>query len=457
MIKSKLGVLLGLIICVSAIQIGNSYGHGLGFDVINTASINGKKITITTQITPIIFSQVGEKKVIVSAVDSITNQNIKNITYHISLFHEGNLIFSDYFFAENGITDIHVNPTTDSQIQLRGEKNKETGAWHKTESTPIELIGPVLSSGGLYHFEIEVRSIDDPKNVVESPQVYVADVTVVTNQSYDENDKNGNNVRFGIISYYDKVSSFDYDPNSNTAYFEMPFDWSEKNISHVPVVHEEVHFPKGFGDFFVPSYVGKINGIELFKSSITVDDYSSEKERIVHFVISQDNLTYLKQAQKAAGVENPQNMQFTLEVSNQVVFPVIAITKNEQIQVDLSWDPLIIEPNKNTKFIFTFRDTKTGEPLRNTTYEMIILQDGNEIYKKSGNARIGGDFVDYTFLEKQTGHTSIKFEKLRGTDMRTEFGITVIPEFGPLVFAILPAAIIVVLVIGNKRFRTSVF
>jgi hypothetical protein len=172
----------------------------------------------------------------------------------------------------------------------------------------------------------------------------------------------------------------------------------------------------------------------------------------VHIVLSQDNLTYLKQAQKAAGVENPQNMQFTLEVSNQVVFPVIAMTKNEEIQVDLSWDPITIEPNKNTKFIFTFRDAKTGEPLRNTTYDLIITQNGKELYKKSGNARVGGDFADYTFLEGQTGPTSIKFEKLRGTDMRTEFGITVVPEFGPLVLATLPVAIGAALII-SKRFR----
>ncbi len=452
MIKNKLGILLGLIICVSAIQIGNSYGHGLGFDIINTASINGKKLTITAQITPTVFSQDVEKRIFVSAIDSLTNQNVENVTYRISLFHEGVLIFSDNFFAEDGIVDMHVTPTADSQIQLRGEKSTETGAWHKTESKPIEIIGPVLNSGGLYHFEIEIRTIDDPKNIVENSQTYVADVTVVTDHSYEENDKNGNDVEFGIRSYYDKASSFDYDPDTNAVYFEMPFDWNEKNISHVPVVHEEVHFPKEFVDFFVPSYVGKVNGIELFKSSVTVDDYSSEEERIVHFVISQDTLTYLKQAQKAIGVENPQNMQFTLEVSNQVVFPAIAMTKNEEIQVDLSWDPLIIEPNKNTRFIFTFRDAKTGEPLRNTTYELIILQNGKELYKKSGNARIGGDFVDYTFLEKQTGSTSIKFEKLRGTDMRTEFGITVVPEFGPLVFAILPAAIVAALII-DKRFR----
>jgi hypothetical protein len=170
-------------------------------------------------------------------------------------------------------------------------------------------------------------------------------------------------------------------------------------------------------------------------------------------VLSQDNLNFLKQAQKTAGNENPQNMQFTLEISNKVVFPVIVMTKNEEIQVDLSWDPLIIEPNKDTKFIFTFRNAKTGEPLRDTIYDFVILQDGKEVYKKSANARIGGDFADYTFLEEQTGHTIIRFENLRGADLSTEFGITVVPEFGPIVFIILSVSVGAALIIGNKKFR----
>ena len=36
----------------------------------------------------------------------------------------------------------------------------------------------------------------------------------------------------------------------------MPFDWREKQMSHIPVVHEEVHFPKDFVEFLSPSYAG---------------------------------------------------------------------------------------------------------------------------------------------------------------------------------------------------------
>lgn len=451
MIRNKsLSILTVGILAILIVPISNAYGHGLGLDTIKSIDVNGEKITITTEIIPIDFTENKEKKIIVSAIDSQTNQNTNNTTFLIGLYHEGKMIFRNYFFAANGIVDIKVKPTINGNTTITGQKDNLLGAWYETSSKPIELVGPVFSSGGLYHFEIEIRTIDKPINIVENLGRYVADITIPTKQKFDGKDKDENEVTFGVKSYYDKISNFDYDSNANIASFEMPFDWSEQNISHVPLVHEELHFPKKFGDFFVPSYVGKVNGIDLFKSATIIDDYSNENERIVHFVLSQDDLKFLKQAQKKTGVDKPENMKFTLETSNKVVFPMIAMTKNEEIQVDLSWDPIVIEPGKDAKFIFTFRNAKTGDLIRNTSYDFIIIQNEKQIYKKSDNAQIGGDYVDYTFSEEQSGHTRIRFENLRGTDMSTEFGLMIIPEFGSIVFVIFIIAMSSVLIIRKN-------
>ena len=37
-----------------------------------------------------------------------------------------------------------------------------------TSVTPIQLIGPIFSSNGVYTFDIELRTIDDPNNWVYS-------------------------------------------------------------------------------------------------------------------------------------------------------------------------------------------------------------------------------------------------------------------------------------------------
>lgn len=455
MIRIKaLSIMTVCILSVLIVPIANVYGHGLGLDTIKSVDVNGKKITITTEIIPLDFTENKEKKIIIRAVDSQTNQNTNNTTFLIGLYHEDKMIFRNYFFAANGIINIKVNPTVNGNTTITGEKDNLLGAWYETDSKPIELTGPVFSSGGLYHFEIEIRTIDKPTNIVENLGIYVADITIPTKQKFDEKDDDVGDIMFSVKSYYDKISNFDYDSNVNIASFEMPFDWSEQNISHVSVVHEEVHFPKKFGDFFVPSYTGKVNGIDLFKSSITIDDYSDENERIIHFILSQDNLKFLKQAQQKIGVDKPENMKFTLEASYNVVFPMVAMTKNEEIQVDLSWDPTIIEPGKDTKFIFTFRNAKTGETLRNTLYDFIIVQNEKQIYKKSGNAQVGGDYADYKFSEGQSGHTQIRFENMRGTDMSTEFGLMVVPEFGSIVFMIFTIAMSSILII---RKNSSVF
>lgn len=411
-----------------------SYAHGLGLGQETTKlNVGDKKISITTQIAPTEFSKSAQKQITMTATDSITNQNM-NVILLVALYHEGSQVFREYFATTDGTIKINVNPTTDSQTKISGQKEKTFGAWFGTAEKPLAMSGPILNTGGLYRFDVEVKSLD---STPVQNQAFSTYIVVTTDHQFDRQDRGGKSIQFEIKSYYDQISGFDYAPQTNSITFDMPFEWSEQNISHTDVVHEEVHFPKDFADFMVPSYSAKLNGIELFKSAVTIDDYSTENQRIVHLVLSQDALRYLKQAQKGAGDENPQDMHITLDVGNKLVFPVVAQTKDGTLQVDLSWDPQTIEPGKNTRFIYTFRDGKTGDLLRNTSYDFVILQNGTELYKKSANAEIGGDYSDYTFSDSQKGPTIIQFNNLRGSGQQTEFSMVVVPEFGAIAILIL--------------------
>ena len=59
MIRTKsLSILIVCIISVIMIvPISNAYGHGLGLDTIKSIDVNGRKITITTEITPTDFTE----------------------------------------------------------------------------------------------------------------------------------------------------------------------------------------------------------------------------------------------------------------------------------------------------------------------------------------------------------------------------------------------------------------
>ena len=449
MIKNKsIAIPIFLIIFSLLFPINSSFGHGWGLDKANI-DYDGREISVSIEL-PMYFDESEDKIINIIAYDVKAKENAKNVTFLIGLFHKNEMIFRNYFFTSDGNLSIHINPTKDQETIIIGEQDSLLGAWYATESKPIELVGPVFDSGGLFHFEIELRTIDEPTNIVENLGTYVADVSMVETTSYQQKDLKGNNVDFSMKSYFDKITSFHYDPQKNLVTFEMPFDWSENVISHIPVVHTEVHFPKEFADFLTPSYIGKVNGIKLFKSNVMIDDYTEQDKRIVHFILLQDHLKYIKNQQRMSEAEVPSFMQFTLEVSDKIEFPMIALTRDEQFQVDLSWDPLEIEPDKNTKFIFTIRDAATGNPLRQSSYNFVILQNNVEVYRTSGLAQIGGESEDYMFSESQTGPTIIRFENIRDSGLDTEFGFVVVPEFGTIAMMILGVAIVSIIAITAK-------
>ena len=431
------------------------YGHGLGIDTISSIDIQGKEISISVEMP--MYLENNQEQITITAIEKETRENAKNVTFLIGLFHENELIFRNYFFAEDGILSIKVTPTQEGKITIHGEQDSLLGAWHGTESNPIEITGPLFNSGGLYNFEIEVRTIDEPTNIIEDSGIYNADLSIIETISYIQKDAENHDVKFSVQSYFDKISNFEYDPEVNQVTFEMPFDWKEKQMSHVPVVHLEVHFPRDFTEFLTPSYLGYANGVELFKASVIIDDYTEEDERRIHFVLLQDHLRFLKNEMKKSDEPLPDNIVFTLSTSENIELPLVAYTKSEDFKLNLSWDPVIIEPGINTNFVFTIRDGQTSEPLRNSDYTFVIIQNGNEIHRTSGTAQIGGDFEKFTFAEDQTGSMIIKFENIRNTGQETEFGIVVAPEFGTVTLIVLVTSIIgMILVTRRNSFRFSV-
>ena len=402
------------------------YGHGLGIDTISSISIQEKQFSVSIEM-PMYFEN-DQEKITITATDNETDENVNNVTYLIGIFYNDEMILRNYFFAENGVLPIVVTPTDDGDITIKGEQDSLLGAWSGTESNPVEITGPLFNSGGLYTFEIEVRTIDEPTNVIENSGVYEADLTIVESVSFPQKDQNNQDVEFSTKSYFDSISNFNYDSNVKEVTFEMPFDWNETKMSHVSVVHVETHFPKDFAEFLSPSYVGYVNGIKLFKSSVTVDDYTYDNDRTVHFVLLQDHLRYLKNEMRESEQPLPDNIVFKLSASQETKFPLIAYSESEEFKVNLAWDPKDIEAGVPTNFVFTIRDSYTDSPMRLSDYTFVIMQNNEEIHRVSDNAAVGGDFEKFTFSEDQTGPTVIKFENIRNTGQETEFALVVVDK-----------------------------
>ena len=417
-------LILPIIFCL-LFPASSVYGHGLGIDTISVNTIQEKQISISVEM-PMYFEN-DQEQITITATDTETDETAKNVTFLIGIFNNNEMILRNYFFAEDGILPIIVTPTDDKEIIIYGEQDSLLGAWHGTDSNIVEITGPLFNSGRLYTFEIEVRTIDEPTNIIEDSGVYTADLTIVDSASYSQKDQNNADVEFSTKSYFDSVSNFSYDSEAKEVTFEMPFDWNESKMSHVSVVHVETHFPKDFLEFLYPSYLGSVNDIKLFKSSVTVDDYTYDDKRTVHFVLLLDHLRYLKNEMRESGQPLPDNIMFKLSASEDAKFPLIAYTESEEFKLNLAWDPEDIESGVPTNFVFTIRDSYTDGPLRLSDYTFVIIQNNEEIHRVSGNAAVGGDFEKFTFAADQTGPTTIKFENIRNTGQETEFALVVVP------------------------------
>lgn len=431
------------------VPAGAAHGHGVGLDTIRGVDAAGRDVSITVESPQSL--EGGEAFVTVAATDEETGERPRDVTFLIGLFHGGEMVFRNYFLAPEGVLQIRASTAPGGPVEIRGMQDPVLGAWYGTESDPVEVSGPVFESAGLYTFEIELRTIDDPANIIEGSGVHTADVSIVERRSHAAEDLQGNPVEFGTTSYFDEISSFRYDPAAGTVTFEMPFDWGEGRMSHIPVVHEEVRFSKDFAEFFSPGYVGTANGIELFDSSVVIDDYTEEGDRIVHFVLLQDHLRYLKNEMKGSGGPLPDSIVFELASSDEVRFPLSAFTRGEDFEVNLSWDPVDLEPGADVNFVFTIRDGATGDPLRDSSYQFVILQGGEEVHRASGTARVGGGFEKFAFGEGQTGQTVIRFEDIRGTGQQTEFAVVVAPEFGHAALLVMAASVAAAMAAARRQ------
>ena len=106
-----------------------------------------------------------------------------------------------------------------------------------------------------------------------------------------------------------------------------------------------------------------------------------------------------------------------------VEFPIIAYTPDQQIEVDLTWEPHVIKTHELIKFIYQFYDPSTNSNLAKMKYSFIIFQNGKETYRGEGLNEIGGDYRNFVF--ENSGSIIIRFENIVSSSILAEESVTV--------------------------------
>jgi len=104
-------------------------------------------------------------------------------------------------------------------------------------------------------------------------------------------------------------------------------------------------------------------------------------------------------------------------------FPLLQYTPDENIEVNLAWDPQIIKTHEKIQFVYQFYNPQTNSNLAEMKYTFVIFQNGNEIFRDNGLSQIGGDYRNFVFSD--SGSIIIRIERIQSPSIFAEESVTV--------------------------------
>ena len=267
------------------------FGDGL-FQEHLSASFGERKVDLIIKMTPPLVTtetlknQNQEPVIQFKLYDPSTNEGYKHVTYFITIEKDGKKLLSDWFHDHNGDLKIEMKPSSAEQIAVYGEPDPILQAFTGTENSPVVATGPIFSEGGLYHFIVRITTIDYDRSFIpdDKQPVYDGWLSVGSTLNQQVSLSEGKQIPIQVISYYDDIKDFNFDPSKKQIQFTMPFNWNTTRLEDQKqlMVHQEVEIPKG-NSLASQSYTGAINGIDVTKNLMV--DPSNSTKNVVHFML----------------------------------------------------------------------------------------------------------------------------------------------------------------------------
>jgi hypothetical protein len=409
---------LTLLFLLAASSITAAYGHGLGIDRSLPVTISDKQVAVEAAMNPTFIDQVAGSSptfVVRALDDSKLNTTIPGIDFRIVVELRNETLLDQRFRSSDGVLATNVIP--DSEIEsweING--NAPADQVEVSQSRPVELRSKILSAGGLYHIAATIES-SSPGIAVDSDKKFDLYVSIGRTYTYDV--QGGQMV---VKTYYDDVSNFDY--SNNTISFETLFNWDAAYVAQVPVLHMEVQFPKSIEELQTNSYRGTVNGRELEAQAVVIDDYSSEQNRIVHFVVNNAMLRRFSET-----MEGTDSAAFTLNPSEKPKFPLdIMSLPSEKFLFQLAWGPDLIETGVPTTFVMNIQDPATGDLVRGSSFDFVLRQGGREIHREHLSSELGTYAYEYTFAN--TGTVTLSASNINGQGESASIDLVVLQGSG---------------------------
>jgi peptide/nickel transport system substrate-binding protein len=363
------------------------------------------------------LSNSSKPTLVIRAHDENNNITIAGIDYRIAVELGNETLLDQRFRSSDGVIKANLIPDGDIEgWEINGQAMpREQQQIEVSQSNPVELRSKILTEGGLYHFVVIIEK-SSPGVSVQADQKFDLYISVGRAYTFDVSTPQAQE-QMVVKTYYDDIMNFNY--SNKTISFETPFTWDRAYVEQVPVLHMEVQFPKTLEELQTNSYRGTLNGRELEAQAVVIDDYTSEQNRIVHFIVSNAMLSRFSQSTNDSDIA-----AFTLRPSEKPKFPLdLTSLPGEKFLFQLSWGPDIIETGTPITFVMNIQDPKTGDLVRGASFDFVLTQDGSEIHQKHIVMDFGTYSYQYTFSKAGTVTLAANNINGQGESAKIDLGV----------------------------------
>lgn len=367
--------------------IHNAFSDGLFEEKLPPASVGDREASLYTKINPPILTSDSKENAFfeLRLFDAKTDENIKFVSYFVTVEKDGQLLMRDLFHSSQGPLKLKINPTSSETVSVFGSTEPFLGGW-TSQTGDITINGPLLLEGGLYHFAIEIFGIDNPRNIFTPENAPRFDSWLSVGDVYrDDIIDSGQNYNITLISYYDQIQNFEYDSQESNMSWLMPFNWDLKRIQDNNIfVHEEIKIPKTLTKFSeTNAFDALVNGNPLVGRSIALDPFTEENNFIIHLLLNKADIIKIAETMNNNNTNNTNNnvnkMTFSLSPAEQKIVETTpeVVSDIGGILVKFNWDEQILS-NQDTNLQLDFSDALSTEEINgDIKYDIIV-------YDKSG-------------------------------------------------------------------------
>ena len=248
--------------------------------------------------------------------------------------------------------------------------------------------------------------------------------------------------------------------------YDVTLSWNPNVIES----EQNIRFYIDIGENFVPSkevypvpfdFVLTQDDKEIFRKKIVAQVNAEPKTNFIDYTFTSSHEGSIKVNIENIDDKFLSSVSFVTVVESKQKLNTFPITLTSMLlddsgnkiegnyNVDLTWfsDPLTID--ESSEFVITIYDKNTGIQVFQSEYDFVLLQNNEEIYRKSGFASAGGSFENFVFKKDNLGEVTLRLENIDKSSEYVEIPIVVTPEFPLTALLVLPLSLIVIILFSK--------